>query len=369
MKSMMTQLLGVLLATMTVYVTTAQADKIALPKESPAKPAGNVVAQSPKAHDTRKAAETIAKYLAAGAAGEKLPDTFRIHIETDGVSRPVHVYEGWNFTPTTVERLGYVQAGTNWQVQTVATTNVPNLKQVCQTLLDAGFVGLVQTGHGTGGDSPFFRGTPFIGGGREISVSVDGHRLTLEKNCWAATRETNGTDLKRFADLYETLKNQTPSPVPTIRQAIDRGAAGEKLPESFEVLIETFGSKEKGGEGLDSIVSEAWRFTPTAVDTFNCNVVDKTRKIAGLKDVCAALQAAGFADLAGAKRGEDYAGKLVFDGTSCSYGWRYVRVTVDGQSQTVGEGTTWPVLGDAKSAQALRDLYVTLRKIAQSDAK
>jgi hypothetical protein len=344
----------------------ARGDEIALPKESPA---GTVVVQSPKVQDTRKAAETIAKSLANGAAGEKLPDTFRIHIETDGVSRPVHVYEGWNFTPTTVERLGNVKAGTNWQVQAVAVTNVPNLKQVCQTLLDAGFVGLVLTGHVTGGGSPFFRGTPFIGGGREIAVEVDGHRLTLEKNCWAATRETNEADLKRFADLYEALKTQTPSPAPAIRQAIARGAAGEKLPDSFEVLIETFGSKEKGGEGLDSIVSEAWRFTPTAVDTFNCNVVDKTRQIAGLKEVCAALQAAGFADLAGAKRGEDYAGKLVFDGTSCSYGWRYVRVTVDGQSQTVGEGTSWARLADADGTTRMRALYLALRQLATSDAK
>ena len=143
-----------------------------------------------------------------------------------------------------------------------------------------------------------------------------------------------------------------------------RGAAGEKLPDSFEVLIETFGSKERGGEGLDSIVSEAWRFTPTAVDAFNCNVVDKTCKITGLKEVCAALEAAGFAELAGATPGEDYTGKLVFDGIPCSYGWRYIRVTVDGQSQTIGEGTTWPIFTDTKSTGAMRELYTALRKMA-----
>ena len=138
------------------------------------------------------------------------------------------------------------------------------------------------------------------------------------------------------------------------------------MPAGFEVLIETFGVNESAGRSvsLNDIVSEAWRFTPSEVDTFDCNVVAKTRKTDGLKEVCQTLQAAGFADLASAKRREDSAGKLVFDGTSCSYGWRYVRVTVDGQNQTIGEGTTWPAFADAQQTQRMRELYATLRKIA-----
>lgn len=314
--------------------------------------------------------DAIRRYLAYGAAGRELPATFKVHIETDGVSRPVSVFEAWNFTPTTVERLGYVKVGTNWQVQAVATTKEPVLKQVCQTLLDAGFVELVLTGHVSGGGAgPFFRGTPFCGGERTITVSGEGHTLSIGKSCWRGIFDDDTDREQQFAKLYEAVKKQAPSPAAAIREAIATGAAGGELPASLEVLIETFGSKEKGGEGLDSIVSEAWRFTPTAVDTFNCNVVDKTRQITGLKEVCAALQAAGFAELADAKRGEDYAGKLVFDGTSCSDGWRYIRVTVDGQSQTIGEGTTWPAFADAKQSQRMRELYEALRKIAQTKEK
>ena len=58
-------------------------------------------------------AETIGKYLALGAAGEKLPDSFKVHIATDGVGRSVGFHEAWNFTPTTNARV-VCRAEENW---------------------------------------------------------------------------------------------------------------------------------------------------------------------------------------------------------------------------------------------------------------
>jgi hypothetical protein len=172
--------------------------------------------------------------------------------------------------------------------------------------------------------------------------------------------------LRKFADLYDRMKGMAPSSVPAIRDALAKGARGEALPEDFAVVIETFGSKAdaKNQRGWDQIVSEAWRFTQTEVQTYRANSVENRRNIADLKEVCQALQKAGFVDLAAVPRGERFDGMLEFDGVPCNYGWRYVRVTADGRDLYVGEGTTWPVFADEKNAQAMRGLYTALREMA-----
>ena len=101
--------------------------------------------------------------------------------------------------------------------------------------------------------------------------------------------------------------------------------------------------------GLKGIVSEAWRFTPKSVDTFNANTVEKTRKCrpGELQAVCRALQKSGFVALAETPRTVPDAAPWTFGVTPCRKGWRCVRVCVDGRNLTIGQGDTWNAFTDA----------------------
>jgi len=331
-----------------------------------------VVPPTPEELARKAAIDEIRRQLATGQAGQKLPETFKVEIELNAVGRSVAQREHWVFTPTTVSRLARVKRGDKWAQEPSATTDFTKIKELCDALWNGEFLQLAGAGEwicGRGGSGPFFFGTPFIGGERMITVSVRDHKLALGRSCWRATRDNDTDRESRFTGLYTAIKNLAPSPNAAIAAAIAQGAETGVVPAGFDVVIETFGSKADSGkrEGLDKIVSEAWRFTPAKVETFTANTVAKSREVNEMKAVCQALQSAGFMTLARAPRSEPFAGALTFDAIACNYGWRYVRVSLDNQALYLGEGTTWPVFTDEKQAEQVRALYETLRKLAQGE--
>jgi RNA polymerase sigma factor (sigma-70 family) len=335
-------------------------------------PATQVRPEAPEELARKEAIDEIRRQLATGRAGHKLPDSFKVEIELDAVGRSVGLREHWVFTPTTVSRLAHVKRGEKWVQEPAATNEFTKIKEVCDALWNGEFLQLAGTGEwisGLGGHGPFFFGTPFIGGERMITVSVGDRKLTLGRNCWRATRDNDTDRESRFAGLYNSIKGLAPNPNAAIAAAMAQGVKTGVVPAGFHVVIETFGSKadSEKREGLDKIVSEAWRFTPAKIETFTANTVAKSREVNVMKAVCRALVAAGFMTLAEAPRGKPFAGALTFDTIACKYGWRYVRVSLDNQTLYLGEGTTWPAFTDAKQAEQARDLYIALRKIAQAE--
>lgn len=306
-----------------------------------------------------------ANRIRQAAGGEDIPTNLVVTITTRGIGRSISGSEGWRFTPTNVTQFAWRQQDDKkWCQETVVTTNVNVMGTVCRVLTEGGYLGLT---NGVSGRSSgaFFPATPYIGGERHITVAMGDEKLDVQRSCWRATRGDDGS-AERFSALYDTLKGLAPSPTPAISAAIESGAAGKPTPDDFAVQIETFGVKANAPRRatVEDILSESWRVTPKLVETYNCNVVDKTRLCTPeeLQAVCRALKKHGFVELAATPRTEPDAKQWVFDGTSFRSGWRCIRVTANGQNHTIGEGATWGTYRNPAHAQRMHSLYDAIRE-------
>jgi hypothetical protein len=172
---------------------------------------GLVRAGAPAVEKKQTAAETIGKYLALGAAGEKLPASFSVSIETQGSptkesGKTNELFDAWRFTHDSVSQL-------DAKHQVVATRPFRGIKEMCRTLVNGDLGALADMPRGRVTPILTLLGTPCAGGHESITVTVEGKSLRVDgQSCWT-TSFADEKHQERFTQLYRALGKAARAPI------------------------------------------------------------------------------------------------------------------------------------------------------------